>query len=69
VKVLAVVAVGVGVGAVVGAVVGVLGVDPVLEALPHALTPIISTRPMTAKKVSFGNTLMNALLHKNVLAR
>jgi len=62
VKALAVV--GVGVGAVVGAVVGVLAVDPVLVVLPHALTPITSTRPLTTKKARSGNILMSVLLRK-----
>jgi len=62
VKVVAVV--GVGVGAVVGAVVGVLAVDPVLVVLPHALTPITSTRPLTTKKAQCGNILMSVLLRK-----
>jgi hypothetical protein len=63
VKVLAA-AVGEGVGAVVGAAVGLLGVAPVLLVLPHAMTPMASTRLMTTKNASFGNTFMSVLLLK-----
>ena len=50
--------------AVVGVAAGVLEVDPVLVLLPHALTTMSRTSPLTAKNERFGISILNVLLRK-----